>query len=64
MDSLNLDASASMLKGAQDIQRSAVSELFQGGTQAANAVAATADDSLRNDVMQAQGIGQSINTVA
>ena len=63
MDSSTIGASTSMLKSAQDIQASAVSQLMQGGLQAVNSTMSSADNALRTSVMQSQGIGQHLDKV-
>ena len=64
MESMALNSAASMFKGAQETHADAVTSLIQGGTQAANAAMSAPDEGLRTSVMQSQGIGQRLNTVA
>lgn len=64
MESMALNASAGMLRGAQETHANAVTSLINGGTQAANSAMSSQDESLRTSVMQSQGIGQKLNTVA
>ena len=65
MDSLSVNMSAGMLKGAQETHANAVTTLINSGAQAAStAMSAPDDGGLRASAMQAQGIGQNLDTVA
>ena len=65
MDSLSVNMSAGMLKGAQETHANAVTSLINSGAQAAGSTMSAPDDGgLRASAMQAQGIGQKLDTVA